>query len=92
MQQGTGLLVVSILASSVSLSHGHLWSGGVALVFAALVCELAPVLPDWISATRLSVLLEVAASVTVFSTEVDNYAVLGLVLALACLGEGSSKK
>lgn len=90
--QGTGLLVASFLASSVSLSHGHLWSGGTAFVFAALVCELAPVIPNWVSATRVSVLLEVVASIVVFAVSVDHYAVLGLVLALACLGEGSSKR
>lgn len=83
----TGLLVTSILASSVSLSHGKLWSGGVALVFVALVCEFAPKLGRNFSLTRLSAFVEAVASVVVVAAEVDNYAVLSLVLALACLGD-----
>lgn len=89
--RGTGLLVASILASSVSLTHGNLWSGGVSLVFAALVLELAPELSLSVSPVRLSVLLEAVASVAVVAADVDHYAVLGLVLALACLGGSKTK-
>jgi hypothetical protein len=88
---GKALLIASILASSVALSHGSLWSGGVAFAFSALVSEFQSIYPLGASSQNLSVLLEACASAAVVAVEVDHYAVLGLVLALACLGPSSRK-